>query len=122
VAGVVRLTPAVGAAAALRRWIAEDVLPGLMGAPEILSAALWELDAEASRMPDTAETRLRGTLDAVVDWVLVVEASRLGALEAAAESVDAGAAGREGAARAGSLEPYRLLCGLTYDLAGSAEG
>jgi len=122
VAGVVRLTPAAGGAAALRRWIVEDVLPGLMGAPDVLSAALWELDAEASRMPDTAETRLRGTRDAVVDWVLVVEASRLEALEAAAGSVDAGAAGQEGAARVGALEPYRLLCGLTYDLAGSAEG
>jgi len=28
----------------------------------------------------------------------------------------------EGAARVGALEPYRLLCGLTFDLAASAEG
>jgi len=122
VAGVVRLTPAAGAAAGLRRWIVEDILPPLMEAPGILAAALWELDAEASRMPDTAETRLRGTPDAVVDWVLVVEASRLDELQSAAEAADAGAARQAGAARAGVLEPYRLLCGLTFDLAGSAEG
>jgi len=122
VAGVIRMTPAEGAAAGLRRWIADAVLPRLMQAPGILSAALWELDAEASAMPDTAETRLRGTRDAVVDWALVIEGSRPGELESAAAAVDAATAAGEGAARVGALEPYRLLCGLTFDLAASAEG
>ncbi len=121
-AGLVRLTPAEGAEAGLRRWIAESVLPRLMLAPGILAASLWELDVVASRMPDTAETRLRGTRDAVVDWVLVVEASRLEELDPIAAAVDAGVAGREGAARVAPPDTYRLLCGLDFDLAGSAEG
>jgi hypothetical protein len=122
VAGVVRLTPATGGAAALRRWVSESVLPDLMAAPGILAGCLWELDAEASRMPDTAETRLRATKDAVVDWVLLVEASRPEELAPVAAAVNAATAGREGASDAAALEPYRLLCGLDYDLAGSAEG
>lgn len=122
VAGVVRLTPADGGAAGLRRWIAETVLPAVMEAPDMLSACLWELDAEASRMPDTAETRLRKGRDAVVDWVFLAEACRLEALEAVSTAVDAAAAGAAGAARVGALEPYRLLCGLDYDLAGSMSG
>jgi hypothetical protein len=122
IAGVVRLTPADGAAAALRRWIAETVVPGLMEAPDMLSACLWELDAAASRMPDTTETRLREGRDAVVDWVFLVEAARPEALKAVAAAVDAASARAAGAAHVGALEPYRLLSALDYDLAGSVSG
>jgi hypothetical protein len=122
IAGVVRLTPADGGAAGLRRWIVETVLPNVMEAPDMLSACLWELDAEASRMPDTTETRLREGRDAVVDWVFLVEAARPEALQAVSAVIDAAAAAAAGAGRVGALEPYRLLSALDYDLAGAVSG
>jgi hypothetical protein len=113
VAAVVRLAPSAGAAAALRTWVASDALPSIMRLPGIVGGCLWELDAAASRRPDTAETRLRATPDAVVDWVLVIEATRP---EEAARVADvAGSAAAAGAVRVGPVETYRLLCSLSRD-------
>lgn len=120
VAAVVRLAPETGADDALRGWIAGQALPGIMRAPGILGAGLWELDRPASRTPVTAETRLRATADAVIDWALVVEASRLEELDTAADAV-AGAPG--GLARTvGPLETYRLLCSLEAGLPTPSSG
>jgi len=114
-AAVVRLAPETGSDDTFRGWIASQALPGIMRAPGILSASLWELDQPASRTPVTAETKLRETADAVINWALVVEASRLEELDPVAETV---AGAPERAARAvGPLETYRLLCSLEAGLA-----
>jgi len=121
-AGVIRLMPAPGAEDALRRLLAETVLPALLETPGILAACLWELDREASRMPVTAETRLRTTTDAVIDWALVIEAGRLEELEAAGATVGASWAGAAaGGASLGPLEAYRLLGSLRHDRAATGD-
>lgn len=120
-AGVIRLTPAPGAENGLRALVAETVLPAQLEAPGILAACLWELDREASRMPVTAETRLRTTTDAVIDWALVIEAGRLEELEAAGALVEAAVADTAGVASLGALQAYRLLGSLRHDLAANSE-
>lgn len=117
-AGVIRLAPAPGAEDALRTLLAGTVLPALLEAPGILAACLWELDHEASQMPVTAETKLRTTTDAVIDWALVIEAGRLEELEAAGALV---AAAEAGGASLGPLEAYRLLGSLRHDRAATGE-
>lgn len=113
-AGVIRLTPAPGAEDGLRMQLTATVLPALLESSGILAGCLWELDPVASRMPVTAETRLRATTDAVIDWALVIEAGRLEDLQAAAATI--GATGVGGASVA-PLEAYRLLGSLRHDLA-----
>ena len=113
VAAVVRFAPSAGAAAALRAWVGSDALPAIMRLPGIAGVCLWELDAEASRRPDTAETRLRATPDAVVDWVLMIEATRPEEATRVADIVRSAPAA--GAAQVGPIETYRLLCSLSRD-------
>lgn len=107
VAAVLRLTPGAGGEAALRRWIAAEALPAIMGLPGVASACLWELDAQASRMPDTAETRLRQGEDATIAWAMVVEATREEEAGPIAKILML--------AKPGRLETYRLLCSLGHD-------
>jgi hypothetical protein len=120
VVAVVRLAPSVGAEATLRAWVTTEALAAIMGLPGIVGACLWELDATASRMPDTAETRLRETKDAVIDWALVVEATRLA--EASRLADIARSAASAGAARVGALECYDLLCSLGQGRQDASEG
>lgn len=123
VAGVVRLTPEAGAEDGLRTQLAGALLPTLLETRGVLAACLWELDREASRMPVTAETRLRATTDAVIDWALVIEAGRVDELQAAGAiagaSLTGAGAGPEsaGAASVAPLETYRLLGSLRHDRA-----
>ena len=117
VSAVIRLSPLDETHGALRDRVRRDVLPTAMGMPGIVGASLWELDREASAPVETAETRLRGAADAVIDWALVFEATRpdeLAPLAGVAEGLSA--KGPE-AASVGPLERYRLLCGLNHDAA-----
>jgi hypothetical protein len=91
VAAVVRLSPGPGEAEALTAR-----LPALLEEPGIVAAHLWQGDEGASRV-DAAETRLRAGADSVIDWALVVEATRPDELAAAT-------------AFGGPLEGYALLC------------
>jgi hypothetical protein len=113
VAAVLRLAPDPQQTAKLRHWLAAEALPAIAVLPGIVAAALWELDAEASRMPDTAETRLRTATDATIDWAVVVEATRVEEAARIPEVLSAARAAAVGAARAGPLETYRLLCSLS---------
>ncbi len=110
VAAVVRLAPSAGAETRLRAWLAAEALPAILRAPGVVAACLWELDRVASRMPDTAETRLRATADAVIDWALVVEATRPEEAQNGTDIVRS--APSAGAAAVGPPETYRLLCSL----------
>ena len=112
VAAVIRLAPSAGAEATLRDRLAAEALPAVMRLPGIVGACLWELDVKASRMPDTAETRLRETADAVIDWALVVEATRPEEASPVAEIANS-----VGAEQVGPLERYRLLCSLGRETA-----
>ncbi len=65
---LIRLKPAPGKDAALRKWLVEEKLPGLPSKPGMASAHLLE----AALTPQiTTEQRIRGK-DAPVDWVLFV--------------------------------------------------
>ncbi len=111
VAAVVRLAPSAGAETRLRAWLTDEALPAIMRLPGIVGACLWELDAAASGMPDTAETRLRATADAVIDWALIIEAARVEEASSGADIVKA--ATSVGAAKVAPPESYRLLCSLS---------
>jgi hypothetical protein len=113
VAGVLRLAPDPQQAGTLRRWLAAEALPAIADLPGVVAAALWELDADASRMPDTAETRLRTAADATIDWAVVVEATRIEEAARIAEILNPDRAAAAGAEQAGPLETYRLLCSLS---------
>ena len=111
-AAVLRLTPAPGAEARLRNWVAAVALPALEALPGIVSASLWEIDAAASRMPDTAETRLRQGRDATIDWAVIAEATGPEEAARAGERFGKADAGAAGAAVTPAPETYRLLCSL----------
>jgi len=65
---LVRFTPAQGVDSSLRKWLCDEVLPGLPGRPGLGSAHLLEA-AVTPTMTD--EQRIRG-VDAAVDWALVL--------------------------------------------------
>lgn len=65
---LVRFKPAQGVESSLRKWLCDDILPGLPGRPGLGSAHLLE-GAVTPAM--TNEQRIRG-VDATVDWALVV--------------------------------------------------
>ena len=109
---VLRLTPAPGAEGRLRNWVAAVALPALEALPGIVSASLWEIDAAASRMPDTAETRLRQGRDATIDWAVIAEATGPEEAARAGERFGKADAGAAGAAVTPAPETYRLLCSL----------
>lgn len=65
---LLRFRPAVAAADALRRWLAQELLPALPGRPGLGGAHLLEATAAPAM---TAEQRIRGA-DAGIDWALVI--------------------------------------------------
>lgn len=117
IAGIVRLAPQPDAEDRLRTWLSTEILPRLLETAGILAVSLWELDGEASRMPITAETKLRTTTDAVIDWAVVIEAERPGEVATASAFLAPDAARTAGAASVSSAEVYRLLGSLRHDLA-----
>lgn len=116
IAGIVRLAPQPDGEDRLRAWLSAEILPRLLETPGILAASLWELDRKASRMPVTAETRLRATTDAVIDWAAVIEAGRPAEVDTASAVLVPDAARTAGAAFVSPLEVYRLLGSLRHDL------
>ena len=101
------------AAQALGNALVGIVAFGIIEAlPGIVSASLWEIDAAASRMPDTAETRLRQGRDATIDWAVIAEATGPEEAARAGERFGKADAGAAGAAVTPAPETYRLLCSL----------
>jgi hypothetical protein len=72
-----RFKPGAGRAQALRRWLLDEILPGLPGRPGLGSVHLLEVAATPSM---TNEQRIRGA-DAEVDWALVITGYERAALE-----------------------------------------
>ncbi len=107
-AGVVRLAPGPSAAA-VREWLRSDALPRAAALRGVVAVQLWESDPEATGAERT-ESRLRPGGDALIDWAVVVEATRPGEVDGALD-VLSGAMDRE--ATAGSPERFVLLCSMT---------
>lgn len=108
----IQLATAPGRDDALGRWLAETV-PSLIERQGVLGAHYLEGDQAASRT-ETEEKRLRGTPDAIADWVVLVAGYDGDALQA----VRAGQlADRELQAHGASGPPiagiYRLLHTIT---------
>jgi hypothetical protein len=68
----IRLGPASGREEALRRWLADQVLPALLERPGISAAHLCEADVETTTVK-TAEKAIRDRPDEVARWVVLVE-------------------------------------------------
>jgi hypothetical protein len=80
VAALWRFRPADGAAAPLRHWLTQELLPQLPGRPGLGGAHLLEGTATPAM---TAEQRIRGA-DAGVDWAMVISGYAQAALDDAA--------------------------------------
>ena len=68
-----RLQATPGRDAELSGWLADEILPGLIGQPGIVAAHLLQGD-QASSATQTEEKAMRDRPDDVADWVLFVEA------------------------------------------------
>jgi hypothetical protein len=109
-----RLAPQPQSAGALRHGL-EAELQALARADGLVGAHLLVADKAASGTP-TRESRLRGTGDAVADWVALVEGYAGEAVDAlAAGPLAAGALERLGAAPGAVLGLYRLVHIVTDD-------
>lgn len=69
-----RVSAAEGKDEALGAWLAETALPHIAESAQILSVQLWRGDHGASATPGTAEARMRGTPDRMIDWGVLIEA------------------------------------------------
>jgi hypothetical protein len=65
------VSPAPGADARMRMWLAQKALPELVGRPGVLGAHLVEGERSGSGT-DTAEKRLRSGGNEFVDWAILV--------------------------------------------------
>ncbi len=98
---------------ALRAWLVDEALPGLLERPGIIGAHLLEGDPAASRT-ETAERRLRGQADAVADWVVLVGAYEPDALEQVArDQLSDASLGSHGGTAAARPGIYRLMHCIT---------
>lgn len=110
----IRLAPAPGAEAALRRWI-ETLLPDVSSRPGLVGAHLFE-SSLAPRM--TAEQQIRGR-DAGVDWALVVTGYDEDSVRALKDGdLRGGELERQGAAAGQVAAIHRLAVTLTDREAG----
>jgi len=102
-----RLAPRARAADALQRGLRAE-LAGLATAPGLVGAHLLLADKAASGA-STRESRLRGTADAVADWVVLVEGyDREAVAMLARGSLAPATLERLGAAPGAIVDPYRL--------------
>lgn len=92
----------------LRAWLTATALPGLMDRPALTGAHLCEADVEATQVK-TEEKKVRERPDALARWVILVEGTDAGAVEAACREVlNADALARRGAAPDTSMGLYQL--------------
>jgi hypothetical protein len=68
---MILVSPASGADAGLRRWLAQSALPALLDRPGVLGAHLVEGERTASGT-ETAEKRLRSGATEFVDWIILI--------------------------------------------------
>jgi len=104
----IRLGPAVGREAALRRWLTEEALPKLLERPGMTAAHLCEADVETTTVK-TAEKEIRDKPDEVARWVVIVEGSDAGIVgRACREALDASTLESRGAEPGASTGVYAL--------------
>jgi hypothetical protein len=104
----IRLGPAVGREAALRRWLTEEALPKLLERPGMTAVHLCEADVETTTVK-TAEKEIRDKPDEVARWVVIVEGSDAGIVgRACREALDASTLESHGAEAGAITGVYAL--------------
>ena len=108
----IRCAPAPGKDAALEAWLVGTELPRLVGQPGIVSAHFLVNDPALSLPLDADGKPVAGAPPAPVTWIVIVEATGLGALDAApsAETL-----ARNGAAPGASIGRFSLMWELARD-------
>jgi hypothetical protein len=101
--------PAPASEAQLRDWITQALLPRMPELPGFVRAQLWETDPGVSGLPNP-ERELRAQADAIVGWVIAVEAEGEAQLPALLARVDREELARRGAAAIAVSPVYRLMC------------
>ena len=103
--------PEPGHAELPREWLIHGALPRLIAHPQVVGAHLCEGDEAVSRIL-TAETRDRGSSDATVRWVLLVEGSETAAVAIACQEGLGVEVLRQHGGAAGWCGIYRLVYAL----------
>ena len=117
---MILVSPAADREGALRAWLVDDALPQVAKRPGVLSAHLLEGDPSTSGT-DTAEKRLRGGGNELVDWVLLIGGYDDAELATVADEVlTADLLSAQGAAASRVRGTYRLVhCVTEADVARS---
>jgi hypothetical protein len=105
------IKPAAGNEDSLRRWLSEEVFPGLLKSPGLhgmIRCHLWEGDLGVTTQK-ASEEDLRGSKDRLVDWVVMIEASSADQAEKGAQKMMAIPFAEKGARETPSPYAYRLL-------------
>lgn len=110
VAGVLRLAPDERDAARLSEWLAREALPRMASLRGVMAVQLWASD-RATTGTSRLEATLRPGADAVIDWAVVIEATRGDEAEEAL-AVLSGAADH-GARSVEPPEQFNLLCAMS---------
>jgi hypothetical protein len=84
--GLVELGPGSAKAESLRRWLAEEALPGVLARLGIVGAHLGEADAAATHVR-TDEKNLLQTPDAMARRLVLIEGVNMDAVEVACADV-----------------------------------
>ena len=101
----IQLAPRAGSGDDLKSWLGDEALPGLAGRADLCGAHLLIGDREVSQIK-TQEKDLRGSSDAIADWIVLVE----GYDRAATEHAHTELLGTSGLAAQGAADP--LTSGL----------
>lgn len=111
-----RLTPLPGGADRLNSWLTAEALPAVLEHTGIVSAALWQAEV-AQTVIDSAEHRLRGGDDRLVDWVVVVTGTGVEPVRAAVRgNIGGEALLQHGAAGEPEVGVYDLIFSLQREL------
>jgi len=112
-AATLRLIAEPGRRDELRPWVAEHALPALVADPGIIAAQLWEGDPDVTAAGGTAEAKMRGGPDQVVETAVLFESESAEAAEAAARAhLGQDDLQAHGATSGGDFGIYRLLLAL----------
>jgi len=108
-----QISPKPDRADRFREWLTSSTLPQLVERPGLVAAHLLEADEAASRS-ETAEKSIRDRPDEIADWVIMVEAVDVQAVDEARSTVlSASALVDAGAAAEPHVGVYRFLYGLS---------